>query len=57
MIKLPLLLRPTAAQALDLEQSFLLAVRLLGDYKTVALRAQAESPNALSRACRFVRVS
>lgn len=39
-------------QARDLEQSSLMAARLLGEYKAVALGAQAESPNALSRACR-----
>jgi hypothetical protein len=45
-------LLPHHTQALDLEQSSIMAARLLSGYKTVALRAQEESPNALSRACR-----
>ncbi len=40
-------------QAQDLEQAAAAATGLLSSYQAVALEAQQESPNALSRACRI----
>ena len=39
---------------MDLAQSFAAAQRLLSGYRSVACKAQEESPNALSRACKCV---
>lgn len=41
-------------QAMDLAQSFAAAQRLLSGYRSVACKAQEESPNALFRACKCV---